>query len=131
MKAFNEETYLKDHDSLKSLKNIIFANVSELDNEFHSKMIAVIDTNAPYKTLSKQESKTKQKPWITESIINSIKTKDIYYKKFVKTRSQFWYDRCKCYRNTINKLITKNKNNHLRNCFQENYSKSKNLGKNK
>ena len=44
MKAFNEETYLKDLHSLKSLKNIIFANVSKLDNEFHSKMIAVIDT---------------------------------------------------------------------------------------
>ena len=44
MEAFNEETYLKDLDSLKSLKNIIFANVSKLDNEFHSKMIAVIDT---------------------------------------------------------------------------------------
>ena len=72
MKAFNEETYLEDFDSLKSLNYIDFANVNELYNEFHSKLIAVIDKNAPYKTLSKQESKTKQKPWITKSIIKFI-----------------------------------------------------------
>ena len=72
MKAFNEETYLEDLDSLKSLNYIDFANVNELYNEFHSKLIAVIDKNAPYKTLSKQESQTKQTPWITKSIIKSI-----------------------------------------------------------
>ena len=57
MKAFNEETYLKNLDSLKSLNYINFANANKLYNEFHSKLIAVIDENAPYKTLSKQESK--------------------------------------------------------------------------
>ena len=79
MKAFNEETYLKDLDSLKSLN--------------YSKLIAIIDENAPYKILSKKESKTKQKPWIAKGTIKSIKTKTIYYKKFVKTQSKFWYDR--------------------------------------
>ena len=57
MKAFNEETYLNNLDSLKSLNYINFANVNKIYNEFHSKLIAVIDENAPYKTLSKQESK--------------------------------------------------------------------------
>ena len=121
IKAFNGETYFKDPDSLKSLNYINFANANEIYNEFHNKLIAVIDKNAPYKTLSKQVSKTKQKPWITKSIIKSIKTKNIYYKKFLKTKSKFWYDRYKYYRNTINKLINKSKNNHLRNYFQENY----------
>ena len=79
MKAFNEETYLKDLDSLKSLN--------------YCKLIAIIDENAPYKILSKKESKTKQKPWIAKGTIKSIKTKTIYYKKFVKTQSKFWYDR--------------------------------------
>ena len=91
-------------------------------------MIAVRDKNASHKTLSKQESKTEQKPWITISIIKSSKTKN---KKLLKTQLKFWYDRYKYYRNTVNKLITKSKNNHLGNYFQENYSVSKNLGKNK
>ena len=93
MKAFNEETYLKDLDSLKSLNYINSANLNELFNEFYSKLIAIIDENAPYKILSKKESKTKQKPWIAKGTIKSIKTKTIYYKKFVKTQSKFWYDR--------------------------------------
>ena len=41
----------------------------------------VIDKNAPYKTLSKQESRNKQKPWITKSIIKSIKTKTTFILK--------------------------------------------------
>ena len=57
MKAFNEETYHKNLDSLKSLNYKNFANVNKICNEFHSKLIAVIDKNAPYKTLSIQESK--------------------------------------------------------------------------
>ena len=55
MKAFNEETYHKKLDSLKSLNYKNFANVNKICNEFHSKLIAVIDKNSPYKTLSKQE----------------------------------------------------------------------------
>ena len=42
-----------------------------------------------------KNKKTKQKPWIRKSIIKSIKTKNIYYKKFLKTQSKFWYDRCR------------------------------------
>ena len=60
MKAFKEETYLKDLDSLKSLNYINSANLSELCNEFYSKLIAIIDENAPHKISSKEESKTKQ-----------------------------------------------------------------------
>ena len=93
MKAFNEETYLKDLDSLKSLKYINSANLNELCNECYSKLIAIIDENAPYKISSKEESKAKQKPWIAKGTIKSIKSKTIYYKKFVKTQSKFWYDR--------------------------------------
>ena len=77
MKAFNEKTYLKDLDSLKWLNYINFASVNEIYKEFHSKLIAVRDKNASHKTLSKQESKTKQKSWIAKSIIKSSKTKNI------------------------------------------------------
>ena len=103
MKAFNEETYLKNLDSLKSLNYINFANANKLYNDFHSKLIAVIDENAPYKTLYKQESKIKQKLWITKSIIKSIKTKKIYYKKFVKKQNPVMIETAlkKYHRNTL------------------------------
>ena len=55
MKIFNQETYLKDLDSLKSLHYINLVNVNELYNEYHNKLIEVIYKNTSYKTLSKQE----------------------------------------------------------------------------
>ena len=61
MKAFNQETYINALHSLKSLNYINFPNVTKLYNESHIKLIAVIYKNALYKTLSKQESETKQK----------------------------------------------------------------------
>ena len=44
-------------------------------NEFHSKLIAVIDENAPYKSLYKQKSKIKQKLRITKSVCQNKKQK--------------------------------------------------------
>ena len=87
MKGFNQETYLKHLDSLKSVNYINFAYVNELYNEFHSKLMAVIGKSAPYKTLSKQESKNKQKPWITKIIIKSIKTRNVYYNRNLHNRN--------------------------------------------
>ena len=55
MKIFNQETYLKDVDSLKLLHYINLVNVNELYNEYHSKLIEVIYKNASYRTLFKQE----------------------------------------------------------------------------
>ena len=35
--------------------------------------------------------------------------KTLYYKKFMKTKNKFWFDRYKRYRNILNCLITKSK----------------------
>ena len=56
---------------------------------FHNKLIEIINNNAPYITLSKKQSKLKHKPWITSSILKSIKNKNLYYKKFMKTKNKF------------------------------------------
>ena len=45
----------------------------------------------------------------------------------MKTQSKFWYCRYKYYRDTINTLIAKRKQNHLRNFFQENCKHLKNV----
>ena len=43
-----------------------------------------------------KNKKTQQKPQIRKSIIKSIKTKNFYYKKFLKTQLKLWYDRYRC-----------------------------------
>ena len=94
-------------------------------NAFHDKYVEIIDKNAPYKTLSKKESKLKLKPWITKSILQSIKIRDKYQKKYIRKHENFWYERYRYYRNKINMLIRKSKKNYLRKFFQENFENSK------
>ena len=66
-----------------------------------------MNNNAPLKTLPVKEKKRRLKPWITPCILASIKTKKSYYKKFMKTKAKFWYNRYKYYRdiNTFKKTI--------------------------
>ena len=51
--------------------------------------VEIINNNAPLKALSIKEKKRRLKPWITAFILISIKTKNIYYKKFIKTKTKF------------------------------------------
>ena len=50
----------------------------------------IINNNAQLKTLSVKEKKRRLKPWVTPSMLISIKTKNNYYKKIVKTKAKFW-----------------------------------------
>ena len=59
-------------------------------NVYHDKLLLIINKHAPYKTLSKKETKLKFKPWITKSISKSIKKKNELYRKFIKTKDKFW-----------------------------------------
>ena len=50
----------------------------------------IINNNAQLKTLSVKEKKRRLKPWVTPCMLISIKTKNNYYKKIVKTKAKFW-----------------------------------------
>ena len=68
-------------------------------NSPHNKRSSVL------KQLSKKESKLKTKPWITSAIRTSIKIKNKFYKKFLKTKSSYYQTKFKVYRNKLNHLI--------------------------
>ena len=125
VKNFEEEKYLQDLEEIKNLDLMKYENVNNMYNAFHNKYIEIIDKNAPYKTLSKKESKLKLKPWITKGILQSIKTRGNYRKKYIRKQDSFWYERYRYYRNKINMLIQKSKKNYLRKFFQENFNNSK------
>ena len=125
MKNFEEEKYLQDLEEIKNLDLMKYENVNDIYNAFHNKCIEIIDKNTPYKTLSKKGSKLKLKPWITKSILQSIKIRDNYQKKYIRKQDSFWYERYRYYRNKINMLIKKCKKNYLRKFFQENFNNSK------
>ena len=125
MKNFEEEKYLQDLEKIKNLDLMKYENVNDMYNAFHNKYMEIIDKNAPYRTLSKKESELKLKPWITKSILQSIKIRDNYQKKYIRKQDSFWYKRYRYYRNKINILIKKSKKNYLRKFFQENFNNSK------
>ena len=64
-------------------------------NIYHDKLLPIINKHATCKTLSKKEIKLKFKPWITSSILKSIKKKNVLYRKFIKTKDKFWYNKYK------------------------------------
>ena len=109
MKSFNQEKYIQDIKELDNLNFHLYKDVNDMFNIFQNKLIEIIDSNAPYITLSKKQSKLRHKPWISSSILKSIKNKTLYYKTLMKTENKFWFSRYKHYRNILNILITKSK----------------------
>ena len=127
MKNFSEDKFLRDLDELKQINLLQYENVNDMYNAFHVKYLEIKNINAPYKTLSKKESKQRQKPWVTKSIIQSIKIRTTYYKKYMKKQEMFWYNRYRYYKTKISMLIRKSKQNYLQKFFQENYLNSKRI----
>ena len=78
-------------------------------NAFHTAFLQVIDKKSPYKTLSKSERKVREKPWITKSILQSIKIRNKLYNKSIQKQDKFWSERYRYYRNKINIMIKKAK----------------------
>ena len=110
MKNFDDEKYyIHDLEEIKNIDLMKYENVNNMYSAFHDKYVEIIDKNAPYKTLSKKESKLKLKPWITKSILQSIKIRDKYQKKYIRKQENLWYERYRYYRNKINMLIRKSK----------------------
>ena len=60
----------------------------------------ISNNNVPLKTLSVEEKK-RSKPWITPCMLVSMKIKNNYCKKFMKTKAKFWYGRYKYYRDKL------------------------------
>ena len=84
---------------------------------FYSKISEFIDIHIPLKQLSKKESQFKTKPWITSAIRTSIKIKNKFYKKFLKTKSSYYQTKFKVYRNKLNHLIKISKRKYYNNDY--------------
>ena len=125
MKNFNKEQYLKDLENIKNLDVIQYKSTNDMYNAFHTAFLQVTDKKSPYKTLSKSERKVREKPWITKSILQSIKIKNKLYNKSIQKQDKFWSERYRYYRNKISIMIKKSKENHLGSYFQSNLANSK------
>ena len=109
-KKFNEDEFVSDVNSVRLLPH----NSTDLDGKFQhfqDKILESINKHAPLKKLSHKQAKLRKKPWITSGILKSISMKNKLYKRFLKSKDNFWYQRYKYYRDMLNRLIRKSKYN--------------------
>ena len=80
---------------------------------FSLKTTELLNIHCPLKSIKVSNRKTVRKPWVTTSILNSIRTKDKLYKKFITkptTENKLKYTK---YRNILNNLLRAAKKSHI------------------
>ncbi len=114
---FNESDFVSEFDSAELLPH----NTTDLDGKFQhfqNSVLKSINKHAPLKKLSNRQAKLRKKPWITSGILKSISMKNKLYKRFLKSKDKFWYQRYKYYRDMLNRLIRKSKCNYFKDYFE-------------
>ena len=89
----------------------------------------LLDIHAPVKKLSHKEKKSLSKPCLSKGILQSIKQKNVLYRKFIKTKDltkrELLLQNFKVYKNTIHKLTRINKSDYYKRYFEEHKNNSK------
>ena len=83
--SFNSELYCKDmavsvYDFASNLDDLTEQNFNDAFEAFIQVIHKVIDKHAPLKHMSRKQKKLQSKPWITKSVYESIRLKNIMYK---------------------------------------------------
>ena len=124
-KKFDEKNFLLDllgvnwEDHIQTKNN----NPDFAMQQFLKIINSILDRYAPVTKRSKKTTKLKEKPWITNGILTSIKIKNKMYKKYCKTKDKEKqikiFNYYKTYHNLINKLIKQSKIEHYQEYFKE------------
>ena len=130
MKNFKAEHFIEDlnqtlNASLSSFDSTIHNQFEQFINSFTS----VINKHAPLKLATRKERKLKTKPWLSSSLLCSIKTKHKLYKSICKTYDETKYKNYKTYRNVLNRTIEKAKQKYYNELIIENKSNSAKIWK--
>ena len=104
-------------------------DLSIIFNKFYSCISEIIDKHIPLKLLSKRQIKFSMKPWITPALKKSIQIKNRYYRKFLRTKSIYFHNKFKLYRNKLNHLLKISKKQYYNAYFARNIANSKNIWK--
>ena len=133
-KNFNNDDFIKDVEKIE-WSNTIKDNDNPNDSiaKFLQIFDCILNKHAPLKALSKKETKSSNKPWITKGILTSIKIKDKLYKRYLKSSSSpakdIIFEKFKTYRNKISNLLNIAKKSHYTHFFQSNLNDVKNTWK--
>ena len=96
---------------------------------FYDKIVTLLDQMAPYRKLTKNETRLKQRPWITKGLLVSMRKRDDLLKRMSKEKNPILKlqldDSYKKYRNSITMLLKQSKKNHFSAYFLDNYNNTK------
>ena len=128
-KHFKAENFLNDvqnidwDQALKTDKKLVDKSFDKFFKTFE----LLLETHVPLKRLSNAEVKFSSKPWTTNAIKTSIRNKDRFCKRILRTKNlqqkETLYDKFKRYRNYVSILTRKSKANHYNKFFQEHKKK--------
>ena len=98
---------------------------------FFDKLTILIDSHVPLKKMSKKQRNSLSKPWMTNEIRKSIRTRDSLLKKFKKekrpNKKTELYNEYRFLRNRIVSQIRQSKLDHYRKFFNDNMKNSKRI----
>lgn len=125
---FNENKFIEDCQAINWKEIISTAHDPNcIFDSFYYKLSDLIDAHIPIKRLSKRELRVKTKPWITPAIKTAIQKKNELYKKYLKTKSPYYYTKFKYYRNKINHLLKISKKTYYNEYFSQSHGNPKRL----
>ena len=84
MVNFNPTTFTTELTTNFAKTNYEMQNANELGKNIIDTFTNTLDSLAPMRKMSKKEVKNNQKPWLTKGILNSMKIKTKWLKKFIK-----------------------------------------------
>ena len=96
-------------------------------------MNSILDSNAPFKKISKYKLRFKTKLWITPALQKSISVKNAFLNKFIMSKDpqakEHHHIKYKTYRNMLSALMKKSKMNYYNHYFKTNWENLKNTWK--
>ena len=84
-------------------------NASAMFDIFYSKLTQTVNAHIPLKQISRRKLKEIAKPWITKRVKKLLLIKNKYYKKLIKSKSLYWYNKFKQYRTKLSHIIKHSK----------------------
>ena len=99
------------HELMTKFDNIPKENqtVTELSNNIINSFTNTRDVHAPIVKRTRKEMKNRKKTWLTKGILNSIKIKTKWLKKYMKLENTHNYSQYKLYKDKLNKIIKTSK----------------------
>ena len=125
MKNFKAEHFIEDlNQTLNASLSLFDSTIHNQFEQFINSFMSVVNKHAPRKLATRKERKLKTKPWLSSSLLCSIKTKHQLYKSICKTYDETKYKNHKTYRNVLNRTIEKAKQKYYNELIIENKSNS-------